>query len=43
VAIGNILTKDVPIMTIVGGNPEKTIKLRGIENFERLKQEKRCY
>lgn len=43
VAMGSVVTKDVPPMTIVGGNPAKIIKFRNIENFERLKREKEYY
>jgi len=41
VAIGSVVVKDVPRGAIVGGNPAKVIKYRDIEQFDRLKEEKK--
>lgn len=41
VALGSVVVKDVPPYAIVGGNPAKVIKYRDIEQFERLKREKK--
>lgn len=38
VAIGSVVVKDVPPMTIVGGNPAKVIKYRDKEHFNQLKE-----
>lgn len=43
VAIGSVVVKDVPPYAIVGGNPAKIIKYRNIEQFEKLKNEKRFF
>jgi acetyltransferase-like isoleucine patch superfamily enzyme len=42
-AAGSIVTKDVPAMAIVGGNPAKIIKYRDKEAFMKLKEEKQFY
>lgn len=42
-AANAVITKDVPAMAVVGGNPAKIIKYRNKEHYERLKQEKRFY
>ena len=39
VAAGAVVTKDVPPMAIVGGNPAQIIKHRDREHYERLKAE----
>lgn len=39
VAACSVVTKDVPPMAIVGGNPAKVIKYRDQEHFLKLKQE----
>jgi acetyltransferase-like isoleucine patch superfamily enzyme len=43
VAMGSVVTKDVPSCAIVGGNPAKVIKYRDIEKFNKLKKEKSFY
>lgn len=43
VAMGSVVTKDVPALAIVGGNPARVIRMRDRERFERLKAEGRFY
>lgn len=43
VALGSVVVKDVPAYAIVGGNPAKVIKYRNIEQFNKLKEEKRFH
>jgi len=43
VAMGSVVTKDVPKCAVVGGNPAKIIKYRDIKRFEILKNEKKFY
>ena len=43
IAMGAVVTKDVPPYAIVGGNPAKVIKYRDIEKFEILKEKKEYY
>ncbi len=43
IAAGAVVTKDVPPLAIVGGNPAKIIKYRDKEHFERLKREGRYH
>jgi len=38
VGMGSVVTKDVPDLAIVGGNPAKIIKYRDRESYERLKK-----
>lgn len=41
VGIGSVVVKDVPPYAIVGGNPAKIIKYRNIEQFQKLKEERK--
>ena len=41
IAAGVVVTKDVPPLAIVGGNPAKVIKYRDADHYYKLKQEKR--
>lgn len=43
VGSGAVLTKDVPPYSVVGGNPAKVIKMRDLETFQKLKDEKKYY
>ena len=43
VGAGSVVVKDVPAYAIVGGNPAKIIKYRDIEQFKRLKEEKKFH
>jgi len=41
VGMGAVLTKNVPPCAVVAGNPAKVVKYRNIEQYERLKTEKK--
>ena len=41
VAMGSVVTKDVPPCAVVGGNPVKVIKYRDVEVYNKLKAEKK--
>ncbi len=43
VAMGSVVTRDVPPCAVVGGNPAEVIKYRDREAYERLKKEGRFY
>ena len=43
VALGSVVVKDVPAYAIVGGNPAKIIKYRDIDQFKKLKEEKKFH
>lgn len=43
VAMGSVVTKDVPKCAIVGGNPAVIKKYRNMERYERLKAEGKFY
>jgi acetyltransferase-like isoleucine patch superfamily enzyme len=43
VAMGSVVTNNVPDCAIVGGNPAQIIKYRNIEEFKKLKKEKKFY
>lgn len=43
VAAGSLVCKDVPPLSIVGGNPAKVIKYRDIEHYNELKKEGRFF
>lgn len=43
VAMGSVVTKDVPFCAVVGGNPARIIKFRDKERFERLKSDGAFY
>ncbi len=42
-AANAVVTKDVPPLAVVGGNPAKILKYRNREHFEKLKAEGRFY
>ncbi len=42
-AAGAVVSKDVPPLAIVGGNPAKVIKYRNSEHFYKLKAEKKWH
>ena len=39
VAMGSVVTKDVPKGAVVGGNPAKILKYRDLEKYDKLKSE----
>ena len=41
VAAGSVVTKDIPPLAIVGGNPAKVIKYRDSEHYYKLKKERK--
>lgn len=43
VAAGAVVTKDVPALAIVGGNPAKVIKYRDADHFYKLKTERKFH
>jgi len=43
VAMGSVVTKDVPPCAVVGGNPAEVIKYRDNETFEKLKRDGKFY
>lgn len=43
IAAGAVVTKDVPPLAIVGGNPAKVIKFRDKEHYYRLKELRRFH
>ena len=43
VAMGSVVTKDVPKYSIIGGNPAKVIKQRDIEKYKELDKNKMYY
>jgi maltose O-acetyltransferase len=43
IAMGSVVTKDVPSCAVVGGNPATIIKYRDRDLFERLKREGKFY
>jgi len=40
IGLGSVVTKDVPPLAIMGGNPAKVLKYRNTEHFHELKQQK---
>lgn len=43
VQAGSVVTKSVPKCAIVGGNPAKQFKMRDVEHYDRLKEEKKFH
>ena len=43
VGMGAVVTKDVPPLAIVGGNPAQILKMRDAEHYFRVKKEKKFY
>jgi len=43
IAMGSVVTRDVPECAIVGGNPAEVLKVRNRDEFERLKSEGQFY
>lgn len=43
VAMGSVVTKDVPPCAVVGGNPAQIIKYRDIDHYKKLVEHKQFY
>ena len=43
VGAGSVVTKDIPPLAVVGGNPAKVIKYRNKERYENLKRQNNIY
>ncbi|HWV69323.1 MAG TPA: DapH/DapD/GlmU-related protein [Chitinophaga sp.] len=43
IGAGAVVTRDVPAMAVVGGNPAKVIKMRNEAEYQHLKQQKMVY
>jgi len=43
VAAGSVVVKDVPDFAVVGGNPAKILKYRNIDQFKKLKSERKFF
>lgn len=43
IAMGAVVTKNVPKGAVVGGNPAKVLKYRNMEKYEKLKEKKSFY
>ena len=43
IALGSVVTKDVPKYSIIGGNPAKILKMRDKEQYNKLNQNKMHY
>lgn len=43
IAMGSVVTKDVPKFSVVGGNPAKVIKQRDVEKYNELDSNKMYY
>ncbi len=39
IAMGSVVTKDIPKCAIAGGNPARILKYRDVETYEKLKKE----
>lgn len=43
IAMGSVVTKDIPKFSVAGGNPAKVIKVRKCSNYESLVKEEKFY
>jgi hypothetical protein len=40
---GSVVVKDIPALSVAGGHPAKAFKMRDIEHYNRLKDQKQFF